>query len=354
LRKRTTLSSVGVALAAVAATVPASAVPAAKAPVSDPIVENLAGPLQIDVNRHGIAVGQSFALTVSKVRRNGNLKNLVTETGNPERGADIAGVALTKRGVVYTLTRGERGVAKLKFVSNEGDVRTLADLAAFENDVNPDGVQTYGFRNLTPECEAEFPEEFPASYPGIVESHPYAIAKAPKGWYVADAAGNSIVKVSRSGKVGLVATLKPQGVVVSAEQAAEFEMPECVAGEKYFFEPVPTDVEVADNGKLIVSLLPGGPEDDSLGARGAVVRVDPKQGTSREVADGFLGATNVALNGAGRIFVANLGSGTISKVTDAGTRVHAELPLPAGLEWYQGKLYTSYNVFGPGSISTIG
>ena len=44
------------------------------------------------------------------------------------------------------------------------------------------------------------PEIGPATYNGIIDSHPYAVANAPDGgWYVADAAGNDILKVSAVG-----------------------------------------------------------------------------------------------------------------------------------------------------------
>ena len=56
------------------------------------------------------------------------------------------------------------------------------------------------------------------------------------------------------------------------------EAPACVVGEEYAFEPVPTDVEFGPDGWLYVSSLPGGPEDASLGARGAVFRVNPWTG----------------------------------------------------------------------------
>ena len=356
MRKRT-IAAIGVALTAVAASVPAQAVPAKAPVVSPPIAEGLAGPLQIDVNRHGIAVAQSFSKTVSKVRANGTTKDLVTESGNPNRGADVAGVLLRKGGVVYTHTIGARGLAKLKFVSNNGNTRTIADLAEYEGTANPDQGVTYGVRSISPSCESEWPvEDFgPPAYQGIVESHPYAIAKAPGGWYVADAAANAILKVRPSGNVRSVAVLKPQPTVITQEAADENGFPDCVVGKKYFFEPVPTDVEVTDNGKLIVSLLPGGPEDPSLGARGKVVRVNPDTGTSSELASGFLGATNVAINNAGAIFVTSLFGGTISKV--GGPADFVELPLPAAMDYYRGKLYVGHDVFPPfppnGKIVTI-
>jgi hypothetical protein len=353
VRKRT-IVTVAAAFAAVAAAMPADAVSAKAPTVSDPIAQGLAGPLQMSVNKHGIAVGQSFALTVSKIGSDGSVENLVTEKGNPDKGADVAGVLLTGKGVVYTYTNAARGVGKLKFVSNEGETSTIANLARFESKANPDRHNKYGFTDLSRSCKAQLPEDSPGGdpYAGVVESHPYAIAKAPGGYYVADAAGNDIVWVSRAGDVKTVAVLKPQGTRITKGDAAGNGLPECTIGARYRGEPVPTDVEVLRNGKLVVSLLPGAPEGRP---RGKVVGVDPGTGRSDLIAKGFLGATNVAV-GRGSLFVTNLmGPGSVSKVGSGGTENYVDLPSPAALEWYQGKLYVGYDVFGPsGKIATIG
>jgi hypothetical protein len=73
-------------------------------------------------------------------------------------------------------------------------------------------------------------------------------------------------------------------------------------------------VYVADGGastvsKLVVSLLPGGPEDPSLGARGSVVSVNPRNGNATRLATGIAGATDIALGDHGRIFVSQLFAG---------------------------------------------
>ncbi len=56
---------------------------------------------------------------------------------------------------------------------------------------------------------------------------------------------------------------------VTKESAAALELPDCVVGVTYAFEPVPTDVEVGKDGYLYVTTLPGGPESPALGARGS-------------------------------------------------------------------------------------
>ena len=109
---------------------------------------------------------------------------------------------------------------------------------------------------------------------------------------------------------------------------------------------MPTDVEVDDNGSLVVSLLPGGPEDPSPGARGKVVRVDPTTGDTDLVAKGFAGATNVAIGGED-VFVSELFGGVITADRRHGDRHHASTrrKQPAALEWANDQLYVAIEVF---------
>ena len=79
------------------------------------------------------------------------------------------------------------------------------------------------------------------------------------------------------------------------------EVPACVAGHEYAFEPVPTDVELGPDGWLYVSSLPGGPEDPSLGARGAVFRVSPWTGHVRLWAEDILSPTGIAVSDSGDV-----------------------------------------------------
>ena len=116
---------------------------------------------------------------------------------------------------------------------------------------------------------------------------------------------------------------------------------------------MPTDVELGPDGLLYVSLLPGGPEDPSLGARGAVYTVDPSTGAVAFVAGGFLGATNIAVAPDGTVYVAELFGNQISRVVGTGGQPVVELPMPAAIEWADGKLYATVDVFGNGSVVTI-
>ena len=322
---------VGAVALAVAVAVPtaANAVPEPSAP----IVTGLAGPLQLDVGADGqIYVGQAFAGVLTKVRPNGTTKDLTAEPG------EIAGVASRGYDVVYTTSGGteEEPFSLLKKRSANGTVRTIADLGAYEAKHNPDAGNRYGFRQPGEACAAQVPPRSVADpYTGIIESHPYAVANAPGGgWYVADAAGNAILKVSKKGKVSTYFVLRPQKAVVTAEAAGLFGLPDCAIGATYAFEPVPTDVEVLPNGSLIVSMLPGGPEDASLGARGGIIRI-AGDGEFANLASGFLGATNVAIGKGGRIYVAELFANRISVLRNGVVTPVADLPSPAGVEYVE-------------------
>ncbi|HSS68671.1 MAG TPA: ScyD/ScyE family protein [Nocardioidaceae bacterium] len=346
-------SAVVATVAAAAATLamPVSAV-GSPAP-QDPVGTGFAGPLQIAVSGNGVYVAQDFAGLLTRIRPDGSTKDLVTEPGS-----EIAGVAVDGFDVVYTQNTEEpsgdvESLLKRRF--DNGTVRTVANLGRFEATNNPDGAQTYGFPHLKPSCANQISSDFgPPSYSGVVESHPYAVANAPGGgWYVADAAANDILFVSLAGDIAVVKVIRPVRTVATAEYADANGLPECVVGKAYNVEPVPTDVEVNRNGYLIVSLLPGGAEDGSLGANGRILRIDPIDGEFSTLATGLAGATNVAVAPGGRVYVAELFGQRISVVQQHQVSTVAEVTDPAALEFRNGLLYASVDVFANGSVVTI-
>jgi hypothetical protein len=350
---RTRSLLVGAAVAAVAALGLPGAATASPAP-SDPIASGFAGPLQFDVGAHGIYVAQDFAGVLTKIRPNGTTTDLVTAAP----GTEIAGVASDGYNVVYTQNSTSatgQPITLLKRRFANGTIHTIANLGRFEAQNNPDGFEEYGFRHLSQSCIDQLPPEFgPPSYTGIVDSHPYAVANAPGGgWYVADAAGNDILHVSAGGDIEVVKVIRPVKVVATAEIAGATGLPDCVVGKTYNFEPVPTDVEVNQLGYLIVSLLPGGPEDGSVGANGQVLRIDPVDGEFSTLAKGLAGATNVAPAPGGKIYVSELFGQRISVVQDHVVTPVADVTDPAAVEFRDGTLYVSVDVFANGSIVTI-
>ena len=67
-------------------------------------------------------------------------------------------------------------------------------------------------------------------------------------------------------------------------------------------------------------------ETPALGARGKLYRVNPWTGRAKVVADGFLGATNLALGRHGRLYVAELFGGIITKVKHGRKSTFVTLP----------------------------
>ena len=110
-----------------------------------------------------------------------------------------------------------------------------------------------------------------------------------------------------------------------------------------------------------MSLLPGGPEDPSLGARGSVVSVNPRNGNATKLATGLLGGTNVALGPDGKIFFSELFAGRIGVINRGAVRMYAQVGSPGGLTYFKGALYAGTlgptddqgNPTGPGSIVRI-
>lgn len=326
---------------------PASAAPG---PQEEVLAQGLDGPLQLDATDHGIYFSQSNlselkSTKLSKLRRNGTVVDLITLRG---ANVEIAGVDTRGDAVAFTVTRynEENPAAKLRLLQANGVVRTLADLRKVEERRNPDGDVSYGITDLPAGCQV--PEPF-QPYEGIVDSHPYSVANGPDGsWYVADAAANAIFQVLRNGDVRTAAVLPPQPTEITEQAAQENGLPDCVVGSSYNFEPVPTDV-VVRGGSLFVTLLPGGPEDPSLGARGSLVEVDRSSGAVEEVADGFLAATNLALAGPNKAYVTELFGGSVTQVnlTTGATSTYAERELPSAVDVLDGDVYVTEAIFGP-------
>ena len=345
---------VGIAAASAAAALTVG--PAANAgSVSDPVAEGLANPLQFTFDSNGRPlVAQAFGEgPVVRVTKSGDLVDVVHDEGS------ITGVATRGKSIAYTLAGGlppdvatteptlqggVEGFTVLKVQNRQGEQRVVADLGRAEANRNPDAHQVYGWLDYRQHCDTEAPGGH-TPRGGIIESNPYAVAAAPGGgWYVADAATNAIWK-AEGGKLRVVSVLKPRTATVTQEMVDDQGLEQCAVGTRYNYEPVPTDVEVAPDGKLIVSLLPG--EGNDMGApmapgMGAVVQINPVTGKARTVASGFDSATNVALAN-DRVYVAELFAGEVSQINTrtGAVRPIVYMPGPAALERHNDTLYVT-------------
>ena len=327
-----------------------SVTPAVAADTEGPptvLARNQEGPLSLDVSPRGtVWYSQNFAGMLMRILPGGEPR-LVARTA---RHAELGAVSVNN-GVVTFATTSNDGRTRLMERWRNGSIHRVANLSRYERRHNPDGDAEYGIPDLDPSCEAEWPvkQAGPPSYTGIVESHPYASTTMKGVRYVADAAGNSILRIGRSGRVTTAAVLPPQPVEIPEGAAG---IPECAVGHTYSFEPVPTDVERGGDGMLYVTLLPGGPEDPSLGARASVLRVDPSDGSSEVVADRLLSATGLAVAGNGDIYVAELFGNRIRRIPagmDHAVRWRTSTS-PGDVEFSDGRVYATRKVFAKGQV----
>lgn len=293
------------------------------------------------------------------------LPNTAPEGQDPN--ADVAGIDVADDGSwAYTTSRtnasGEHTDAQL-IIKRAGKPDVVADLLAYEHAKNPDAKNRYG---LAPGSDCQPGRDWlaaatgvPASYTGLYDSHPYAVASLGHGsWAVADAGANAILRVSAGGQVSTIAVLPPQQTTITEGLLAATGAPpeaNCLIGRSYGFEPVPTDVEVGPFGQFWVSTLPGGPEDPSLGDRGSVYLVNPATGWSWRLATGFSSATNLAVTKDGTVYVSELFAGKVTKVTLWGAKsTFKTVTSPLAVEVDSKYVYVATGaVFGPGGGQVI-
>ncbi len=331
-----TAGAAGTALATAAVLgLPATASAHPSSPPDPEVVSSaLAAPFNLEVDRHKVLVADGGLNSVSKVNRDGSLTTIVADV------VGASGVATSWGRLAYTSTTSNpetfENTASSLTIKGWGGTKVV-DTLAYEQKKNPDQVNSYGIDNPT-QCQidafaAHADEGFPpASYTGMVDSHAYSVTSFDGGWVVADAGGNDLLLVDRHGKIRKAIVMPRQPSVITQAAADAFGLDDCVVGATYSWEPVPTDVEVGRDGHLYVTTLPGGPEDDSLGARGGLYRVNPWNGHAKRIASGFLGATNLALGDRGEIYVAELFGGRISVVRGGAVKTYVELPGAVAVE----------------------
>ncbi len=319
------------------------------------LAEGLVGALSLTVTYdESVLVTQNFAGLLSRVNDDGS----TTTLHQGEEGWSVGGVE-TRHGTRYFVENagaggGDPAALKgyLKSLDPEGDIDTLADLASYEREENPDGEQHYGFGpDVSDACLAEWPAFPPARYQGGLDSNPYAVAIRGDKAYVADAGANAILEVDiETGDVDTLAVLPPRPAVIPAGtkipvdmEGTTMEVPACVVGHEYAFEPVPTDLEFGPDGRLYVTSLPGGPEDPSLGARGAIFRVNPSTGSTKVWAEDILSPTGLAIADDGDVYVASMFGNEIIEIDDSASHRKQFLAVdgPAAVEIRGETLYAT-------------
>lgn len=362
VRKRTLCTVAAIAGTALVAATVAPAAASSSAPPQLKVVKTLSsafvGPLQFAVNGKQVVVADDATSTLSQL---GVAAPIAT---NPGANHEIAGVGIDPAtgAIAYTTATsvGAEGVhtASSVVIKQAGKPDVVADTFGFEQSHNPDRIIRYGVDHPSA-CvrKALTAAHIPVNYKGQLDTHPYAVTPIGGGaWAVADAGANDVLRVGPTGVVSTLAVLPRQPWVVGAAAAKQMHLPKCVVGVTYYFESVPTDVEVAPSGDLYATSLPGG-----NGAVGKVFKLSSTTsfGTATAVARGFAAATNLAFDSAGHMFVAELGSGTVAEVVNGKPVSVLSLPGVAGLEFANGHLYAStapavVGGSGPGTIVQLG
>ena len=338
-RRMLALVAISAAVAATVIPAPAIAHGSHGSPPKVTVLNSTVGsPFNLELTRHGILVadgggGPGESGQVSKLGRDGSLTTVVPDV------VGASGVAVSRKALAYTSTTSnpdtfENTAASLEIQYRNGR-HVHADTLAYEQANNPDQVNTYGIENPTP-CQSDLLEPFPgAHYTGAIDSHAYSVASWGRNWLLADAGGNDLLKIDGKGNISTVAVFPAQQLkITQAFLDANFPPDvdtSCLLGVTYGFEPVPTDVEVGRDGYLYVTTLPGGAEDDSLGANGAVWRVSPRSGHVKKIASGLVGATNLALSD-GKIYVTELFAGRVSVVKGHHVSPYVDLPGALSIE----------------------
>ena len=211
--------------------------------------------------------------------------------------ADLPGVtdvAPIGRGGMYAVTgAGEGDMAWKLFRVSRGSVQPIADLLAFETNVNPDG--------------------------GAIDSNPFDVAALATGKVlVADAGGNDLLIVDQRGNVDWIAVLPDELVsTANAKSLAGCPTPPdelafvCGLPEMIPAQPVATSVAVGPDGAYYVGELKGfpGPTGESRIWRIAPGTLHATCGTSPActvVADGFTSIVDLSFGPDGTLYVTEI------------------------------------------------
>lgn len=187
-----------------------------------------------------------------QVIKNGKIRTMA----EMDVATNINGIAAIGAGNAFVTTAGS-DLAKdgeLYRVSY-GSVRMVADLAAFEQNNDPDAFAGPQWKNQL--CEFDPPLFSPGP-----QNNPYKVEAVNGGLaLVADAAGNTLLSATTSGEVALKALFTPP-VDENGDWMILFNIPEGETEEiPCYVQPVPTSVAVGPDGYIYVGELTGAVAD---------------------------------------------------------------------------------------------
>jgi hypothetical protein len=319
------------------------------------LAKGLEGPRQLSQTEDYLYVAESDAGQVSRVtKKNGALRLQVS-------GAVLAQGVVRTGGRFYIASgeaapdapdaRAVKGGSEVLVAKTGHKPRTFADLLAYELEHNPDNQTQLGADGR----------------PLDALSNPYYVIKSKaKGGFLlaADAGGNDVLAISKKGTVStfFVPPSVASGVCGDAENNSDAG-PSCDA--------VPTGLAYGPGGNLYVSAL-----TSEAPGEGRVYVVD-KNGKLLRTLTGFSAPTGVAVGPDGSVYVSELLQGApeesatvrgaaapdltrkalveaagqapfdpttigqIVKVAPDASRTYAQVTMPSGLLWADGRLYAS-------------
>lgn len=280
-----------------------------------------------DVAVHGDRLAVLACSTVNEVLLDGTAGALPYPgcSGHVEQGGiawSADGESLATTTTVHTM--GPQSAYSSLVVRRGDDDLWSANISAVEFAKNPDAAQRYGTTSRNTCVTRALGAD--ASYTGRLDSAASAVAAAPDGsWYVADRAANTIYRVSASGSASVLAVLAPVKVTVSSSLARELRWPRCVVGSTVAFEASPTEIEVGADGTVYVAGLPtlqSGIRND----RSRIYTIRPNRTTATTLSQHYEGPLDLAVGARGRLYVARLGSGKISLISNGRSSTYAKMP----------------------------
>ena len=318
----------------VGAVTAASPAVARKTKPATTVTKGLDGPFGLQaVGDRGFVVAESVSGEVTRVYKDGRQRPII-------RGAaGVAGVAAGHGKLFSVLGGGSeegaapagryKGTSVLRSDHRGRHVKVLANLERYELRHNPDGQV-----------------QFVKGVPVDALSNPFSMNLSKYGLLVADGGANDVLKVNpRTGRVStffVPPTVKDVKACLRPGAQANPGTRGC--------DPVPTGIAVAQ-GSVYVSTL--GAE---VPGAGRVYRLDGRTGEVQRVWKGLTAPTGIAVTPWGTIYVSEVLYGApagapppgfkpsqIGRLTKLshGTRTHAKVTMPTGLEFSNGHLYAS-------------
>ncbi|QNN53192.1 ScyD/ScyE family protein [Nocardioides mesophilus] len=277
---------VSVAMAGTAtATVGASA---AESGATAARVGGLNGPRGFDIGASGLTVVAEADGTISKAFRFGDRRGTTKKIASVGPEFLAPSVAVGPDDSVWVLTVGGES-------SSSGTLFRKAPGRPLEK-----------VRNISAWVAKHHPDPYDLEK-APTESNPYGVAVGRDGnAYVADAANNAVLRVSKAGKVAVVAEVKPRKVELPEPATRAASVPS---------EAVTTAVTVGPDGSVYIGELRGGPAfpgDSQVwrvrpGATGAVCRpARPDTGACKRYADGLTSIVDLDTGRGGSLYVAEL------------------------------------------------